>query len=41
MEVADQGMMIPLPANGLYFRSLGLFRPAMLIGEHKFEGRVQ
>jgi hypothetical protein len=31
MEVADQGMMIPLPANGLYFRSLGLVRPAMRI----------
>src|SRR5262245_41906243 len=28
MEVADQGMMIPLPANGLYFPSLGLVRPA-------------
>src|SRR5262249_56007321 len=31
MEVADKGMMIPLPADGLYFRSLGLVRPAMRI----------
>jgi len=31
MEMADQGMMTSLRANGLYFLSLGLVRPTMRI----------